>query len=90
MEATDIEIVALAEQPAMVVRRKVEVEQLGATLGDILPRVSGYVIQAGQQPAGRPFARYFDMDGGTVSLAAGLPVPAALGPYVRNKLASTP
>ncbi len=86
MEATDIEIVELAEQPAMVVRRKVEVEQLG----DILPRVSGYVIQAGQQPAGMPFARYFDMDGGTVNLAAGLPVSAALGPYVRNKLASTP
>ena len=64
MEATDIEIIELAEQPAMVVRRKVEVEQLGATLGDILPRVFGYVIEAGQQPAGMPFMRYFDMDGG--------------------------
>ena len=80
MEATDIEIIELAEQPAMVVRRKVEVEQLGATLGDILPRVFGYVIEAGQQPAGMPFMRYFDMDGAIVSLAAGLPVPAALEP----------
>lgn len=69
-----VETVELEPQPAMVVRRKVAVQELGGVLGDILPRVYQHIVQAGQQPAGMPFMRYFSMDGVSCDIAAGLPV----------------
>ena len=69
-----VETVELEPQPAMVVRRKVAVQELGRVLGDILPRVYQHIVQAGQQPAGMPFMRYFSMDGVSCDIAAGLPV----------------
>lgn len=75
---TDIAIdtVELEPQPALVVRRKVAMTDLGDTLADILPRVFQHIAGAGQQPAGMPFMRYFgmDMDEGVFDIAAGMPV----------------
>ena len=69
-----IETVELEPQPAMVVRRKVPLAELGGVLADILPRVYQHIVAAGQQPAGMPFMRYFSMDGVACDIAAGLPV----------------
>ena len=74
MSDVTIDTVELEPQPAMVVRRKVALEELGGVLADILPRVYGHIIEAGQQPAGMPFMRYFSMDGSSCDIAAGLPV----------------
>ena len=74
MSDVAIETVELEPQPAMVVRRKVAVEELGGVLADILPRVYQHIVQSGQQPAGMPFMRYFSMDGVSCDIAAGLPV----------------
>ena len=74
MSDVTIDTVELEPQPAMVVRRKVALEELGGVLADILPRVYGHIVQAGQQPAGMPFMRYFSMDGSSCDIAAGLPV----------------
>ena len=74
MSDVAIETVELEPQPAMVVRRKVAVEDLGGVLADILPRVYQHIVQSGQQPAGMPFMRYFSMDGVSCDIAAGLPV----------------
>ena len=74
MSDVTIDTVELEPQPAMVVRRKVALEELGGILADILPRVYGHIVEAGQQPAGMPFMRYFSMDGSSCDIAAGLPV----------------
>ncbi len=74
MSDIDIETVELEPQPAMVVCRKVPLAELGSVLGDILPRVHRHIVEAGQQPAGMPFMRYFSMDGVACDIAAGLPV----------------
>ena len=78
MSDVDIETVELKPQPAMVVRRKVPVEELGGALAEILPRVYQYIVQAGQQPAGMPFMRYFSMDGVSCDIAAGMPVAESM------------
>ncbi len=73
-----IEVVELVEQPAMVVRRQITFDEISTAMGDIFPRVFQYVIGAGQQPAGMPFMRYFDMDDGVMRVAAGVPVASSL------------
>ena len=69
-----IESVELEPQPALVVRRRVAVTEFGEALADILPRVFRHIADAGQQPAGMPFMRYFSMDGVACDIAAGMPV----------------
>ncbi|MXY56833.1 MAG: GyrI-like domain-containing protein [Gammaproteobacteria bacterium] len=69
-----IETVELEPQAALVVCRKVAIADLGEALADILPRVYRHIAGASQQPAGMPFTRYFDMDGVTFDIAAGMPV----------------
>ena len=74
VDKVKVHTVTLDPQPAMVIRRKVATENLGTVLGDILPRVYQHIIEAGQQPAGMPFMRYFSMDGASCDIAAGMPV----------------
>ena len=69
-----IETVELEPQPAMVVRRRVAVTEFGEVLADIFPRVFRHIADAGQQPAGMPFMRYFSMDGVACDIAAGMPL----------------
>ena len=69
-----IETVELEPQPALVVRRNIAVTDFGEALADILPRVFQHIAQAGQQPVGMPFMRYFSMDGVACDIAAGMPV----------------
>ncbi|MXY52433.1 MAG: GyrI-like domain-containing protein [Gammaproteobacteria bacterium] len=78
MSDVQIEEVELAAQPAMVVRRTVDVMRMGEAFADIFPRVAQHIIGSGQAPAGMPFARYFHMDGTHCQLAAGMPVASAL------------
>lgn len=74
MTETAIETVQLEPQPALVVRRKVDMTDFGEALADILPRVFQHIAGAGAQPAGMPFMRYFAMDGSVADIAAGMPV----------------
>ena len=69
-----IETVELEPQPALVVCRKVALPDFGDALDDILPRVFRHIVNAGQQPAGMPFMRYFSMDSNACDIAAGMPV----------------
>ena len=78
MADVQIDVVELAAQPAMVVRRTVDVTRMGEAFADIFPRVAQHIIGSGQQPTGMPFARYLHMDGTHCELAAGMPVTSAL------------
>ena len=73
-----IETVELESQPAVVVCRRVAVTDFGEALADIFPRVFRHIADAGQQPAGMPFMRYFSMDGVACDIAAGMPVREAI------------
>ena len=78
MAEAAVDIVDLAEQPALVVRREIDMQDIATTLAEILPRVFGHAVSAGGQIAGMPFMRYFEMDGTTMSIAAGVPVAAPM------------
>ena len=78
MADVQIDVVELAAQPAMVVRRTVDVMRMGEAFADIFPRVAQHIMGSGAQPVGMPFARYFHMDGTHCQLAAGMPVASAL------------
>ena len=74
MTNVDIETVELEPQPTLVVCRKVAITEFGVVLADIYGRVFRHIAEAGQQPAGMPFMRYFSMDGVVCDIAAGMPV----------------
>ena len=74
MTNVNIETVELTSQPAMVVCRRVAITDFGEALAGIFPRVFRHIAEAGQQPAGMPFMRYFSMDGVACDIAAGMPV----------------
>ena len=74
MTNVNIETVELEPQPALVVCRKVAITEFGVVLADIYGRVFRHIAEAGQQPAGMPFMRYFSMDGVACDIAAGMPV----------------
>lgn len=69
-----IQIIELIEQPTLVVRREVAPPQLGAALAGIFPRVFARIAAAGGALAGAPFMRYLDMNPGSFTIAAGIPV----------------
>lgn len=78
MEDVQIDMVELAEQPAMVVRREVAKDEIGAALGEIYPRVFQYIQSQGAQPAGMPFMRYLVMGESSFTIAAGIPVASPM------------
>ena len=72
-----LEIVELAPQSVLVVQTDSAPQNLGAVLGDILPRIRTFVAQQGGQIDGRPFMRYLDMTD-RFSIDAGFPVDSAM------------
>jgi hypothetical protein len=79
MTNVNIESVELEPQAALAVHRRVAVSEFGKVLTDIYTRVHRHIAQAGQQPAGMPFMRYFSMDGVACDIAAGMPVSERIG-----------
>jgi len=72
--AYDIEIRTLQTQPTATIRVTTTPAEVGATLGEVLPTVWGFLEGRGVHPAGPPFARYHDSSAGQVDLEAGLPL----------------
>jgi effector-binding domain-containing protein len=70
----DIELVNVLEQPAAVVRARVEhngiAEFLGPAFGDVMTALQ----RQGLQPAGPPFGRYRPTEDGGWDITAGFPV----------------
>lgn len=74
---SDIDIVDLPEQPALVIESKITPDQFGDFLGSAYGQIMGYAASKGSEVAGMPFARYHDMSDGKMHLAAGIPIAAA-------------
>lgn len=69
----EFEIRDLPAQPAMSVRATVPQSEIGSIMGQLLPRVYGYVMATGEQPESMPYARYYSM-GPEVDLECGVTV----------------
>lgn len=62
-------------QPILAIRATSAMDNLSELMGSLFGEVYGYIQQSGQNPAGMPFSRYHSMDGETVDLECGMPVP---------------
>ena len=60
------------------IRTTTTLDQLAAIMGPLFGEVYGYIQQSGQAPSGMPFSIYHAMDGQTVELECGMPVPTPL------------
>ena len=79
--ASEIDTEDVAPVPVLYQHRRVERDALGPVLGDVLPAVFGYVMQAGLAPAGHPFVRYLTISPAYLTIDAGIPlVEAAVEP----------
>ena len=65
-------------QPILGIRATTTMDELSELMGSLFGEVYGYIQQSGQQPAGMPFSRYHEMDGGSVDLECGMPVASAI------------
>lgn len=69
----EVEVVVLEEQPALIVKGTVPVDQIAAFLGRAFRDVMARLAKVGASPVGPPFARYEVMMG-AFSVEAGFPV----------------
>ena len=71
----------LKEQPMQAVlsiRTRTRVENLPVVLGQAYGAIAQYLGESGQQPAGPPFAGYFNMDMQDLDIEAGFPIASNL------------
>ena len=73
MSSQPIQIVELAPQRAVVVRRTVPQMGLGAFFMEIFPKLRGAIRAQGATPAGPRFARYYNGDPAAFDNEAGIP-----------------
>lgn len=69
----------IAEQPVLVVRRRIKPSEVAAALGAALGQVFQYAQQNGIALAGQPFTRYIEWGPGIWTIEAGLPVTSMPG-----------
>jgi len=67
----------LDPRPALVIRRRIAPAQVGATLGELLPRVFAHAQREGLAFTGQPFTRYVATGVGLVTIEAGMPIATA-------------
>ncbi|MFV2195984.1 helix-turn-helix domain-containing protein [Nocardiopsis sp. LOL_012] len=89
----DIETRAVDPVPVLYQARKVDRDELGAVLGEVLPVVFEYAVKAGLAPAGHPYVRHVGMSPAYLSIEAGVPLvegapdePPAESGIVRGEL----
>jgi AraC family transcriptional regulator len=71
----------LAPQPVLVVRRRVRRSEIGATIGEELPKVFLHAQKRGIAIAGYPITRYLETSVGLVTLETGMRVAAYQGEW---------
>jgi len=88
--AYPVEVVKLQAQPALVVRTRVKLADLGAELRAILPEVFQFALAQNAGVAGMPFTRYLAAFGEEIEIEAGLPVTKRVPPGGRITLIELP
>ena len=72
------ELQELSLQPTLSVRFRCPVQDLNQHLGRVYGAIGHYLEQIGEQPAGAPFAGYYNMDMQNLDVEAGFPVTRPL------------
>jgi effector-binding domain-containing protein len=72
------EIKEQATQPTLSVRVRTPIDGLPQILGESYGKIAGYLAELGEQPAGAPFASYYNMDMQDLDVEIGFPVVKAL------------
>ncbi len=65
-------------QPTLTIRTHAAAEQLPQLCGQTYGAIMQYLSELGEQPAGMPFAAYYNMDMKNLDVEIGFPVPHAL------------
>jgi effector-binding domain-containing protein len=63
-------------QAALVIKGKVNIEQAGEAIGEILGKVGKHLEAKQISPAGAPFTRTFSFENGVLEFESGFPVPS--------------
>lgn len=75
---SDIEIVDLQGQPALLIRTHSSVQQLGKVLGSSFAAIRDYLGGLGEKPAGPTFAAYYNQEMANLDVGIGIPVSEPL------------
>jgi len=68
----------LPAQPTLAVRVRTRVDELPEVLGQWYGAIAGYLVELGEQPAGAPFAAYYNLDMQDLEVGIGFPVARSL------------
>ncbi len=85
----NIELMEVLAQPALVIRGKAKIEEVGATIGEILNKVGAYLELNHTNPVGAPFTRTFKFEDGILEFESGFPINVPLagqGEIIRTEL----
>jgi effector-binding domain-containing protein len=72
--STEVEVIQLEPQPALIIRDTVAVERLGESVGERIEALSGFVQAHNIQLAGHPFVRYHTFGEIETDFEFGVPV----------------
>lgn len=78
------------EQPVLSVRKSMAVANLPQELGKAYGSIMSYLAETGQQPAGMPFAAYYNMDMENLDVEMGFPVAKPIAGKGEIKQSSVP
>jgi effector-binding domain-containing protein len=76
--AYECQVIEQATQPVLSTRTRTSVQNLPQVIGRVYGAVSQYMAELGEQPAGPPFAAYYNMDMQDLDVEAGFPVSRPL------------
>ncbi len=77
-------------QPALTIRTRAAVQDLPQVFGRVYGAIIQYLGELGEQPAGMPFAAYYNMDMQNLDLEIGFPVARKLASKGEIQLSEFP
>lgn len=69
----EIKVETLTTQPAVVIKGKAKIEDVGNVIGKNLEKVAQYLKDQKSAPAGAPFTRTFSFENGVLEFESGFP-----------------
>ena len=74
----ECEIKEQSDQPVLSIRTRTPVQDIPQVLGKAYGAIAQYLEELGEQPAGPPFAAYYNMDMQNLDIEIGFPVSVKL------------